>query len=147
MSPYFCLCVLYVCVCPLFTHSPWNRVLTPFSFAHMSSWIPSSVSPLGRTRSQGSSTWVCAPSRAQHHGASTVPWHCLYVLSCSIMAALVSSYPYVFLCVSSLILCKHHHPCDTGTKQCVLFPAHQDMFSRLAFCSPPASRRPGWWCC
>lgn len=62
-------------------------------------------------------------------------------------AALVSSYPYVFLCVLSLILCKHHHPCDTGTKQCVLFTAHQDMFSRLAFCSPPASRRPGWWCC
>lgn len=62
-------------------------------------------------------------------------------------AALVSSYPYVFSCVSSLILCKHHRPCDTSTNHGVLCLAHQDMFSQLTFCSPPASRRPGWWCC
>lgn len=81
-SSHISLCGSCVCVCAL-TYLPWNRVLTPlFKFAHMSSWISSLVPPPGCTRSLGSSAWVCAPSLAQHHVASTVLWHFLCMLSC-----------------------------------------------------------------
>ncbi|KAM7317340.1 hypothetical protein ACRRTK_023642 [Alexandromys fortis] len=62
------------------------------------------------------------------------------------MAVLVRLNPYVS--VSSLLVCKCHTvPVTQGTNKCVFCAAHQDMFSWPASCSPPASRRSGWWCC
>lgn len=148
MSPRFRLRVLHVCVRPLLAHSPWNRVLTPLvNFAHMSLWIPSSV-PLPRVHKVSGilSLHLCpqpCPAPCGLHSALALP-------VCAVMQVpwLPWSAPTLMspVCVVSH-LCKHHHPCVTGTKQCVLCPAHQDMFSQLAFCSPPSSRRPGRRCC
>lgn len=101
-SSHVSVCGSYVCVCAL-THSPWNRVLTPlFKFAHMSSWISSLVPRPGCTRSLGSSAWVCVPSLAQHHVASTVLRHFLCMLSCRYHGCPSQLLPLcLFMCVVS----------------------------------------------
>lgn len=101
-SSHVSVCGSYVCVCAL-THSPWNRVLTPlFKFAHMSSWISSLVPRPGCTRSLGSSAWVCVPSLAQHHVASTVLRHFLCMLSCRYHGCPSQLLPLcLFMCVAS----------------------------------------------